>query len=127
MSSPDPAASAEAAATFLDAVALVHESTHGGVCWGGASDDLNLTLVSWPSHGGVAAHVNTEVDVLLVGVEGAGEVMVDNKAFPLAAGQVLLIPKNSERAIRSTSARFAYWSIHRRRPGLQLSVRARRR
>jgi mannose-6-phosphate isomerase-like protein (cupin superfamily) len=74
------------------------------VCWGGASDDLNVTLVSWPEgSAGVAPHVNHEVDVLLVAVEGAGEVIVDGQAFLVAAGQAVLIPKGRERTIQSTS------------------------
>ena len=115
---------AAAAATFLDTATLVSEGDkQGGVCWGGASDDLNVTLVSWPEDSnGVAPHVNHEVDVLLVAVEGAGEVVVDGQAFPVVAGQAVLIPKGCERAIQSTSERFGYLSIHRRRPGVQLTV-----
>lgn len=93
------------------------------MCWGGASDDLNVTLVAWPNGGGVSPHVNAEVDVVLVAVEGAGEAVVDGQTFPLTAGQVLLIPKNRERAIRATSERFGYLSIHRRRLGVQLTTR----
>jgi mannose-6-phosphate isomerase-like protein (cupin superfamily) len=114
-----------AAATFLDAPTLVGGSGARGVCWGGASDDLNVTLVSWPEgSGGVAAHVNRELDVVLVVVEGAGEVTVDSQSFALSAGQALLLPKGCERAIRSTSAHFDYLSIHRRRPGVQITVGA---
>ncbi len=110
-------------AVFLDALSLAAEGgERGGVRWGGASDDLNVTLVAWPEGGGVAPHVNDEVDVALIAVEGAGEVVVDGRTFPLAAGQALLIPKGRERAIRSVSARFSYLSVHRRRPGVPLTV-----
>ncbi len=119
-----PANTAATAATFLDTATLISEGgKQGGVCWGGASDDLNVTLVSWPEgSNGVTPHVNHEVDVLLVAVAGAGEVVVDEQAIPVAAGQAVLIPKGCERAIQSTSERFSYLSIHRRRPGVQLTV-----
>jgi len=114
--------SRENEAQFIDAATLVNEDGHGGVRWGGASDDLNVTLLAWPEGGGVAPHLNAEVDVVLIVVEGAGEIVVDGRTFPLAAGQALLIPKGCERAIRGTSERFGYLSVHRRRPGVTLSV-----
>jgi len=107
-------------ATLVDAPSLVGER---GVRWGGAMEDLNATLLSWPQGEGVAPHVNSEVDVALTVIEGAGEVVVDGETFALAAGQALLIPKGCERAIRSTSERFSYLSVHRRRPGLMPTVR----
>lgn len=110
----------EPRATLVDTPALVGER---GVRWGGAMEDLNVTLLSWPRGEGVAPHVNSEVDVIVIAVEGAGEVVVDGETFALAAGQALLIPKGRERAIHSTSERFSYLSAHRRRPGLMPTVR----
>lgn len=107
-------------ATLIDAPALVGER---GVRWGGASEDLNVTLLSWPAGEGVAPHVGNEVDVVLIAVAGAGEVIVDGEAFALSAGQALLIPKGRERAIRAVSERFSYLSVHRRRAGLMPTLR----
>ncbi|HEX8235050.1 MAG TPA: hypothetical protein VF600_03765 [Abditibacteriaceae bacterium] len=104
-------------ATFLDAPALL-ETENNGVLWGGQSDDLNVTLLSWPHGEGVAQHVNTEVDVLLVVLHGTGRVVVNGAAFELQMGQSLLVRKGSERLIESTSERFSYLSVHRRRGGL---------
>jgi len=67
---------------------------------------------------GVVAHVNDEVDVLLVGVTGAGVVAVDGTDHPVGAGQALVIPKGARGAIRAVGGRFAYLSCHRRRAGL---------
>jgi hypothetical protein len=42
--------------------------------WTHQSDDLNVNLLVFERGDGVAEHVNAEVDVLLVGVAGQGEI-----------------------------------------------------
>ena len=88
------------------------------------SQDLDLNLVRFANGAGVAAHVNREVDVLVIGVAGHGEVEVDGEILDLGAGQGLLIPKGSERGIRSIrESEFVYLTVHRRRPGLMPTPR----
>jgi len=105
-------------AVLIDAQMLSDAAGRGGPQWGCATEDLNLTLLSWPAGHDIAAHVNNEVDVVLVVVAGAGEVTVNGRTFSLLPGQVLLIPKGAERAIHSTVEGFSYLSVHRRRRGL---------
>ncbi|MDF2441697.1 MAG: hypothetical protein JWN98_2681 [Abditibacteriota bacterium] len=114
---------ASSRAIVIDAQAFGDENATsiGGVLWGGASEDLNCTLLSWSRGGGVALHRNTEVDVVMVVIEGSGEVVVDGEHFKLEAPQALLVPKGCERAIQSTSERFTYLSVHKKRRGLMPS------
>jgi mannose-6-phosphate isomerase-like protein (cupin superfamily) len=88
------------------------------VPWSTRSADLNVNLLHFRAGDGVAAHVNTEVDVLLVGVSGEGEVLVGEAIYPLGVGRVVLIPKALERSIRATSDHLSYLSCHRARRGL---------
>jgi quercetin dioxygenase-like cupin family protein len=96
---------------------LARESGPGPV-WTRSSADLNVNLLSFDRGQGVPAHVNDEVDVLLVVVAGEGVLEIDGAAHPVRAGQVCLIPKGVARAIRSDGGPFAYLSCHRRRGGL---------
>jgi mannose-6-phosphate isomerase-like protein (cupin superfamily) len=107
----------------IDLAALGEAAQGNGPQWSHESTDLDLTFLSWQSGREIAAHVNAEVDVLFVVVDGTGEVIVNGETYGLAAGQALLIPKGSERAIRCTGERFSYLSIHRRRTGLWPTVR----
>ena len=93
------------------------------VPWSTRSADLNVNLLHFQAGDGVAAHVNAEVDVLLVGVAGAGEVLAGMATYPLRAGLVVLIPKGLERSTRATSEHFSYLSCHRARPGLMPAPR----
>jgi quercetin dioxygenase-like cupin family protein len=88
---------------------------------------LNVNLIVWDPGEGVVEHVNEEVDVLLVGISGAGIVEVEGREHTLQAGQALIVAKGSRRAIRSTGERFAYLTCHRLRPGLWPQRRARTR
>jgi quercetin dioxygenase-like cupin family protein len=90
---------------------------HGGMTalWAQRSADLHSNLLTFATGTGVAEHVNAELDVLLVGVAGAGEVAIDGATHTLRPGHAILIPKNARRAIRSTEGPFSYLSCHRRR------------
>lgn len=92
---------------------------HGsGPQWGHESEQLNATVLSWERGRGLEKQVNTELDTIIVVVEGEGEAIVADKTIALREGVVLPIPRGVERAITSTSERLTYVSIHQRRRGL---------
>jgi quercetin dioxygenase-like cupin family protein len=106
-------------ATLID---LQTTHAHSGPQLGHESEDLNLTLLSWNAGQGVEPHVNTEVDVIVIVVDGEGEILVGDEVFVLRVGQAVLIPKGCERAIRCVSERFSYLSVHKRRRGLMPTI-----
>ena len=85
---------------------------------GRETEDLNATLLSWPRGHEIAAHVNAEVDVIMVVFAGSGLAAVDGSSHELAAGKILVIPKGAERSIRSMSEDFRYLNVHKRRKRL---------
>jgi quercetin dioxygenase-like cupin family protein len=82
-----------------------------------AHGDLNANLVSFPAGEGVGEHVNEELDVLIVGVAGTGEVIVDGVAHPVRPGAAILVPRGARRATRASAGRLSYLTVHRRREG----------
>lgn len=99
-------------------VALTSPTRGAGPQWGMQSDDLNATLIDWPTAGGVSEHVNGELDVLVVVLAGSASVSVDGSAHELAAGELLLVPRGSARSIVAGPDGVRYLSIHRRRDPL---------
>ena len=93
--------------------------------WAHEGADLDVNLLVLERGEEIAEHVNPEVDVLLVGIVGNGVVEVAGRRHDLAAGQALIVPKGTERAITSRDGRFAYRSCPRRRGELRLSLRRR--
>ena len=85
--------------------------------------DLNVNLVRLLPDEYFEAHINTEVDVLLVGIAGAGMVELDGDDEPLDAGNAVYVPKNARRGIRAGSQGVTYLTCHRRRGGLMPTPR----
>ena len=110
--------------TPVDLSAIAGESSGRGPVWTAKSDDLNVNLVSMRAGEGIADHVNTELDVLIVGVSGEGVIGVNGESHSLGPGQLVLIPKGAVRSTRAATDRFAYLTCHRRRRELIPSVPA---
>jgi len=102
---------------------LISAEGRTGVVWSVEdSDDLNVNMVRFTEGEGVGEHVNHEVDVLLVGVSGSGEVRIDGELHRLSGGTLILVPKGARRSTRGVSAAFAYLTVHRRRGPLKIGV-----
>jgi quercetin dioxygenase-like cupin family protein len=92
-----------------------------GVVWAlEGSGDLNANLVRFDAGGGVGEHVNDEVDVLFVGVAGAGSVRVEGVEHPLSAGTLVFVPRGVRRSTVALSGGLAYLTVHRRRGPLRI-------
>jgi quercetin dioxygenase-like cupin family protein len=105
----------------IDIAASLRQATTDGPIWSVNSEQLNVNLLRLPTGDGVAAHANTELDVVLVVFEGSGELTVDGQTYPLRAGQVVVIPRGATRALRCTAGPLVYLTCHRRRAGLMPS------
>ena len=55
---------------LIDIGASLRQATNDGPIWSVNSEQLNVNLLCLPSGDGVAPHVNSEVDVVLVIFEG---------------------------------------------------------
>ena len=102
----------------VDLLALARAADGIGPIWSLSSMDLNVNLIRFEGDAGVPAHVNEEVDVLVLAIEGEGTLELDGETQALRAGQCCLIPRGATRAIRSAGRTFAYLTCHRRRAGL---------
>ena len=91
------------------------------VLWGLATEDLNVNLVAWPAGDGVASHTNSEVDVLLVVIDGVLKVDIDGDVQTVRDGQAIVIPRGTTRSLTAGDGAVRYLSTHRRRPPLRLS------
>ena len=76
--------------------------------------DLGASLVALDAGGSIAAHVNREADLLLVGVAGRGTVTLGDVGHELAPGVAVHVPKGVTRAVAAGSERVAFLTVHRR-------------
>jgi quercetin dioxygenase-like cupin family protein len=106
---------------IIDIAAILRQAGTDGPIWSVNSEQLNVNLLRLPTGDGIAAHVNSEVDVALVIFEGNGELTVDGIAYSLRPGRTLLVPRGAMRAMRCTAGPLVYLTCHRRRAGLMPS------
>ena len=92
-----------------------------GPLWGTETEDLNATLLAWPSGAGPSEHVNSERDVLFVVLVGSATVTVDGTARVIDAGQAMVVAKGSVRRVVAGPDGVRYLSVHIRRGPLQIS------
>jgi quercetin dioxygenase-like cupin family protein len=97
---------------------LLQTITIQGAIWSQTTEDLNINLLRFTAGEGVDLHINSEVDVVGVVVEGVGQLSDGKNIQTVEQGQIFVIPRGVPRAIRALSASFAYVSCHRRRAGL---------
>lgn len=95
-----------------------------GVHWTLERDgDLNVNLVHLDPGHDVGAHVNDDVDVLLVGLDGTGEAEIDGRRHDLGPAVALHVPKGASRLVRAGALGFTYLTVHRRRQGPSIGSR----
>lgn len=108
----------------VDLAAMATSAERAGALWTlEEGEDLNANLVRFDAGGGVGEHVNGEVDVLFVGIAGAGFVRVDGEERPVSEGRLVFAPKGASRSTRAASGGFAYLTVHRRRGPLRFGGR----
>lgn len=96
------------------------------IAWTATSEDLNVNLIVLGEGETIEAHRNTEVDVLVVGIDGSGEVVIDGVPRRITPDTALVIPRGAERGMRVLRAPFAYLTCHRQRARLWPTPAARR-
>jgi quercetin dioxygenase-like cupin family protein/hemerythrin-like domain-containing protein len=92
-----------------------------------ASDELNVTALSWKAGSGPPEHVNKERDVLVVVLDGSATLSIDGEERELTRGETAIVAKGRRRKITAGRGGVRYLSIHRRRPPPQIGRAANRR
>ena len=96
-------------------------SGQGGPEWGTATDDLNATLLAWPPGAGTGEHVNAELDVILVVLDGTATIELDGESRLARTGEVVVLEKGRRRRVTAGPAGVRYLTVHRRREGLDIA------
>ncbi|MCE3551491.1 cupin domain-containing protein [Pseudonocardia sp. RS11V-5] len=69
----------------------------------------------------VETHTESDLDVLLVVVSGTGTLEGADGPIALAAGTTLWLPRGSTRRLSAGAQGLGYLTVHRRRPGMQIT------
>jgi quercetin dioxygenase-like cupin family protein len=95
---------------------------HDGPAFSVNSEQLNVNLLRLADGASIPQHVNDEVDVLVVVVQGTCKLIVDNESTVLRTGMAAVVPRGQLRAIRCTMGPLVYLTCHRRRAPLMPTI-----
>ncbi|MDG9705517.1 hypothetical protein [Streptomyces sp. DH37] len=99
----------------------------GGALWRLAEPgrQLDANLVRLPPGAAVGEHAENDLDVLLLVVGGGGEIEDGAGGRQTLAPKALVwLPRTSRRALRAGPEGLVYLTVHRRRPGMAVGLRA---
>ena len=100
--------------TVVDLAAVADDGN--GVLWSlHDSEDLNVNLVHLGPGALIGNHVNRDVDVVLLALDGSGTVVVDGRTYVLKASTLAYVPRSSERKVQAGPEGLRYVSLHRGR------------
>ncbi|MEI7645718.1 MAG: cupin domain-containing protein [Chloroflexales bacterium] len=91
------------------------------------SEQLNVNLLRLADGASIPQHINDEVDVLVVIIQGTCKLFVDDEMTVLRTGMAAVIPCGRMRALRCTMGPLIYLTCHRRRAPLMPTVTSRAR
>lgn len=104
-----------------------HTALPAGVTWRlsepGRQLDANALNLS-PGQT-IDTHTEPDLDVLVVVVAGSGCVDTTGGELTLTAGELLWLPRGSTRRLVAGDRGLSYLTVHRRRPGMQITRPAR--
>jgi quercetin dioxygenase-like cupin family protein len=105
-------------ARIVNLFAVEVEPAFQGPIFSLESPDLNCNYLCFDRGEGVPLHINAQVDVAGVVLQGEGFLQVDGQQHLLGEGDFFYIPKGAARKLRSAGGPFSYLSFHARRPCL---------
>lgn len=88
-----------------------------------ADRHLDANVIALPPGDAIADHVGPEEDVLLHVLAGSGTLRSGATEVALVEGAIVWLPRRSRRAIEAGSEGLRYFSVHRRKGGLQIGSR----
>ena len=89
--------------------------------------DLDANLIHLPPNGRIESHQGPDLDVLMHVLAGSGTLVHALNSFQLSTGDLVWLPRRSQRAIAADGAGLTYLTVHGRRPGLSIDAAMARR
>jgi quercetin dioxygenase-like cupin family protein len=96
----------------------------GGALWrlAVAQRHLDANVIGLAAGKRIDTHAGPDLDVLMLVVGGAGEVVGADAALQVAAGSLVWLPRRSQRSIVAGPDGLRYLTVHPRRPALSIGT-----
>lgn len=94
-------------AQSADLIAIANSTAVRGLAWQSVDSVLHATLLVFDDGQEIEPHAENTADLLIVGMTGAGMLIIEEKPYPLWPGRVVLVPRGSKHTLHAESDRFA--------------------
>jgi quercetin dioxygenase-like cupin family protein len=84
---------------------------------------LDANVIALPTGGTIESHAGPDEDVLWHVLAGSGVLSTDVGEVALEPGAIVWLPRRSSRAVAAGEQGLRYFSVHRRKSGLQIGTR----
>lgn len=84
--------------------------------------DLDANIIALQPHDEISMHIGAELDVLILVLEGSGELHTELPVIQLKQGSLVWLPRKSQRRFVAHSQGLRYFSVHQRKPALNIST-----
>jgi quercetin dioxygenase-like cupin family protein len=101
-------------------VSQASAASSGGALWKLQTSPrhLDANIIHLPPNDRIDMHTGPDLDVLLLVIDGTGELVTNAERTALISGSLAWLPRRSRRAIIAGAAGLSYFSVHQRRPPL---------
>lgn len=82
--------------------------------------DLDSNIIQLPPQGTIAAHAGPELDVLLIVLDGTGQLTTELDVLDLRPGALVWLPRRAQRQFTAGDDGLRYLTVHQRREALPL-------
>ena len=88
--------------------------------------DLDSNIIRLEPGTGIGAHAGADLDVLLLVLDGTGQITTELGTLELHAGALVWLPRRSRRQFTAGPDGLRYLTVHQRRQSLVLDATARK-
>ncbi|MEI6778903.1 MAG: cupin domain-containing protein [Chloroflexales bacterium] len=107
---------------LINIAGALQGTEYDGPVYSANTEQLNVNLLRLADGASIPQHINDEVDVLVVVLQGTCKLIVDNEMTVLRPSMAAIIPRGRLRALRCTMGPLVYLTCHRRRAPLMPTV-----
>lgn len=111
-------------AETTDLLAAAGAST-GGSIWQlePGARDLDSNIIALPAGDEIGLHIGPDLDVLVLVLQGSGQLHTELDVVELQQGTLVWLPRNAQRRFVAGSEGIQYLTVHHRKPTLNITAK----
>ena len=101
------------------------DPSSGGSIWQlePGARDLDSNIIALPAGDEIGLHVGPSLDVLILVLEGSGQLQTELEVIELPQGALVWLPRNAHRRFIAGPEGLRYFTVHQRKPTLNITAR----